>query len=236
MPAVPEIVGHRGSPRVHRENTLPSFQAAIAEGATAIELDVHATRDGHVVVHHDPVLPPGTTPAAFAGRALAELALAELEAVRLPGPGHGDYRVRTLPDVLAAVGPTVTVYVEVKARGIEALVLGAIAGAPGRTAVHAFDHRVARRVADAPAAPPTGILLESYLVDPAHALRAAGARDYWAHWKFVDRELVERVHAAGGRVVAWTVNDLEVARHFAAIGVDALCTDTPRLVREALGG
>lgn len=236
MPPLPEIVGHRGSPRLHRENTLPAFRAAIEEGATAVELDVHATRDGHVVVHHDPVLPAGTSPGSAAGAAIAATTLTELRAVRLPGPAGGEYAVPTLAEVLDAVGPTATVYVEVKATGIESLVLGAIAGLGARTPVHAFDHRIARRVADAPASPPVGVLVESYLIDPVHALRAAGARDYWANWKFIDTGLVDAIHGAGGRVVAWTVNDLDVARHFAAIGVDALCTDTPGLVRRALGG
>jgi glycerophosphoryl diester phosphodiesterase len=47
------IVGHRGSPAREPENTLRSFERAIAEGATALELDLCVTRDGHVVVWHD---------------------------------------------------------------------------------------------------------------------------------------------------------------------------------------
>ena len=48
-----EVIGHRGSPRAHLENTLGSFQRAFDVGANAVELDVHATADGAVVVHHD---------------------------------------------------------------------------------------------------------------------------------------------------------------------------------------
>src|SRR4029078_11505826 len=48
-----EIIGHRGSPRENRENTLPSFRRAFEVGADAVELDVHATLDGVVVIHHD---------------------------------------------------------------------------------------------------------------------------------------------------------------------------------------
>ncbi len=54
-PARPWIIGHRGSPRDHRENTLPSFLRAFDVGAEAIELDVHGTADGAVVIHHDAV-------------------------------------------------------------------------------------------------------------------------------------------------------------------------------------
>ena len=48
-----EIIGHRGSPRDFRENTLRSFAQAFRDGADGIELDVHGTRDGAIVVHHD---------------------------------------------------------------------------------------------------------------------------------------------------------------------------------------
>jgi len=47
------IIGHRGSPAVEVENTLPSFQRALADGANAVELDVCVTLDDHVVVWHD---------------------------------------------------------------------------------------------------------------------------------------------------------------------------------------
>src|SRR3954463_10768298 len=62
----PLRIAHRGMPRREPENTLPSFAAALAAGAQGIELDVHATADGVLVVHHDPVTRDGleilTTP------------------------------------------------------------------------------------------------------------------------------------------------------------------------------
>ena len=45
--------------------------------------------------------------------------------------------------------------------------------------------------------------------------------------------LVEAVHAVGGRVIVWTVNDVDAARALAAVGVDGLCTDRPDLLRSA---
>ena len=52
----PERIAHRGANREARENTLPAFLKALERGADGIELDVHATADGVVVVHQDPVL------------------------------------------------------------------------------------------------------------------------------------------------------------------------------------
>ena len=51
-----EIIAHRGTPRELPENSLPGFARALEAGAQGIELDVHLTADGVVVVHHDPVL------------------------------------------------------------------------------------------------------------------------------------------------------------------------------------
>ncbi|HET9425615.1 MAG TPA: glycerophosphodiester phosphodiesterase, partial [Gemmatimonadaceae bacterium] len=61
-----ERIGHRGAPRRYLENTLPAFTEAVRLGADAVELDVHVTADGQVVVHHDPALSRRVTPAAMA--------------------------------------------------------------------------------------------------------------------------------------------------------------------------
>lgn len=226
----PELIAHRGSPRRHRENTLPGFVAALDAGADAIELDVHGTADGTVVVHHDPHL--GASAGALAGRAIASLDATALLAQPLGADGA---RVPTLDDVLALCAGRATVYVEVKARGIEALVLAALGRHPHtRTAVHAFDHRLALHLAERAPAIPGGILVDAYLVDPAHALRTARARDYWPHRLMVDRPLVEAIHGAGGRVIVWTVNDPADARALAAIGVDGICTDVPEVIGPVL--
>ena len=52
----------------------------------------------------------------------------------------------------------------------------------------------------------------------------------------IDEELVSDVHAAGGEVVAWTLNDVETAAALAIMGVDAICTDRPGRLRAALRG
>src|SRR3954468_23117179 len=85
----PLRIAHRGMPRRERENTLPSFAAALAAGAQGIELDVHATADGVVVVHHDPVTSDGVEIAAAQwsdlradeGRAARAAAIPSLAAV-----------------------------------------------------------------------------------------------------------------------------------------------------------
>ncbi|MES3033008.1 MAG: glycerophosphodiester phosphodiesterase [Gemmatimonadota bacterium] len=232
MPRLPELIAHRGLPRRHRENTLPGFVAATAAGADGWELDVHGTRDGVVVVHHDPVLPAAA--GILAGAEIAELDWSELRDVAVGADGA---RIPTLDAVLDAAGSRTAVYVEVKASHIDVQVLRCLARHPDVVvAVHGFDHRVARRMVDAAPGLAVGILTDAYLLDPVHALHGAGARDYWPHRESVDRGLVDAIHAAGGRVVVWTVNDPTQARWLAEIGVDALCTDVVDELRAALAG
>lgn len=208
-------------PRKSRENTLAGFALAIEAGADGIEIDVHATRDGVVVVHHDAALscPPGSPPGSQ-GMGIRALSFAEL---RRETFGGGD--IPTLDETLAFVDGRAVLYVEIKAPDIESRVVSELALHGARAAVHSFDHRVSCTVHAIAPDIPTGILTDSYLLDPGRALRDANARDYWQRWEMIDATLVRQVHAAGGRVIAWTVNDLGAIAHLRTLGVDAVCTD-----------
>lgn len=224
-PVRPWIIGHRGSPRDHRENTLRSFRRAFDAGADAIELDVHGTADGAVVIHHDATT--NSRPGESGPRVV--IATTPLSALReIPIP---DGPIPTLSELLTQTPNDRTVFVEVKAKGIEEAVVSVIRAAAKQCAVHSFDHRVARRIRDVAPEIPVGILQTSYPIDPVRPMHDAGARDLWQHWELIDSELIERVHADGGQVVAWTVNDDHVARRLAGWGVDGICTDVPAAMR-----
>lgn len=219
-----ERIGHRGAKREFPENTIPAFKRAFERGADAVELDVHATADGVLVVHHDATLSKSSR--GLAGRAIAEVewpalaASAESAATRIP----------TLADVFGIVPAGGTVYVEVKGTSIEPLVARAVSDTRVRCAVHSFDHAsIARLKALAPRVA-RGILFDRAGTDVEAALRSTGARDVWPEWTLIDRALVERAHAAGARVIAWTVNDAAAAARLASMGVDGVCTDDVRLL------
>ena len=230
LPSRPEIVGHRGAPRELVENTLPAFARALALGADAVELDTHATRDDVVVVHHDFVPRARTAEGDPEPRPIAELTAAELRLLRFPDGST----IPTLDEVLDLLGTDATAYVELKGRAVDAPVLDVLARHRTRAAVHSFDHRAVRRALAARPGLRGGLLLSSYVLDAAALLRAAGALDLWQEWEWVDPELVAGVHAVGGRVVAWTVNEPAALRALREMGVDALCTDLPGVARDAL--
>lgn len=220
-----EIIGHRGSPRDFRENTLRSFAQAFRDGADGIELDVHGTRDGAIVVHHDPEI-PGCGP-------IAQLSLAEARQVRL----RNGEALPLLREVLELVGER-DVWIEVKSLPDqfdgELLAVMDRGPAPERYAVHSFDHRIVRRLGIARPALRRGVLLSAYLEDPVAAMRAVGATTLWQEWLQVDGELVRRVHDAGCTLIAWTVNEIGDLERLARLGVDGLCGNYPDRIRVAL--
>jgi glycerophosphoryl diester phosphodiesterase len=227
----PQLIAHRGAKLERPENTLSAFLRALELGADAVELDVHATRDRVVVVHHDATVRPAGASAA-AAREIASLSFYEARAIR--GPGDGE--IPSLAAVLDVLAGHADVYIEIKAPAIEAEVVRTIRGGPtpARCAVHSFDHRTVKQARCLAPELRGGILLSSYLVDTAAALSAAHATDCWMWWEYIDRDLLDVVHGAGGRVMAWTVNDPAAAARLTSLGVDGICSDDLPAVQRSL--
>jgi glycerophosphoryl diester phosphodiesterase len=213
MPARPLRVAHRGVPRRAPENSLPGFELALALGAEGVELDVHATRDGIVVVHHDA--------SVRWGRRIADTSFATLREHEL-APG---VVLPTLAEVCALLDGRAELFVELKGAYIEELVVNVLADYAGSVSIHSFDHAMIGRLHDGRVPYPLGVLFEEGTAGVAAAMDDFGASDVWPHFSLVDAELVEVVHARGGRVIPWTVNDTPTAVALAALGVDALCGD-----------
>ena len=218
MTVPPLRIAHRGMPRRARENTLPSFAAALAAGADGIELDVHATADGVVVVHHDPVIQ--------GGMAIARSGWPELQRAA----HSSDLQIPTLAEVCDLVEDRAELFVEIKGSGIEREVIAALAGHRGPSAIHSFDHQTISRLSRLNRRLRLGLLFEKRHPDVASMLAANGATDAWPHHTLVDGPLVDAVRGMGGRVIAWTVNDQRDIARLAALEVDGLCTDDVTLV------
>ena len=220
-----ERIAHRGAKRECPENTLPAFARAYARGADAVELDVHATADGVVVVHHDHWIGGNRVTAPQ----IAELEWAQLRTMEVGAKAGEQASVPTLEQALDETPGHATVYVEIKGRGIEQRVVDVIRRSSARCAVHSFDHDAIARVRQLAPELPRGVLFEDRATDILAALRLTDARDVWPRCDLIDAALVERVHRARGRVIAWTVNSLAEAQRLIALGVDGLCGDDVRL-------
>lgn len=181
---------------------------------------MHATRDGIVVVHHDRVV-HARHPQQPSRKAIAELSAAELEQF----PLADGTRIPSLSETLDVVGDRATVYVEIKARNIEPLVIRSIRESQATCAVHSFDHRIVKNAKAIFPAIRTGVLEVSRHIDPAASLVAASAEDLWQEVDSIDEETIERAHSVRARVIAWTANEPSQWERLYAIGVDGICTD-----------
>lgn len=223
----PLVIAHRGASGTELENSLAAFRAAASLGADAVELDVHGTADGELIVHHDETIDGTHHIAHSSASAIAQLRLANGE----PIP--------TLSQALAAVAPPLQVFVEVKSlapRWDERLfdVLDRGPSARGY-AVHSFDHRIVRRLGEKRPGLTRGVLASAYLIRPLSAMEDVGASVLWQERTVVDEGLVRMVHgSAGARIFVWTVDDMADMSRFVAWGVDGLCTNHPARGRQAV--
>ena len=223
--SAPQAIAHRGASGYEFENSPAALRRAVALGAHGVELDIHDTRDGALVVHHDPAL-AGLGP-------IAELTLDQARAHRLPN-GEPPPTLSEALGILAGLD----VWVEVKTLDphhdpalLEALAAGPT---PLRYAVHSFDHRIVARLGRAAPALRRGALLASYLMDIPAAMRLSGATTLWMEASFIDAALVHSMHAMGASVVAWTVNTEAETRRLVALGVDGICGNYPDRIRAVL--
>jgi glycerophosphoryl diester phosphodiesterase len=222
-----EIIAHRGASGEQLENSRAAFEAAIDQDADGVELDIHRTRDGQVVVHHDFHIRDHT------GRllAIADLSAEELGTLRL---SNGE-TVPTLDEVLDLTHARVVAYIEVKGTGLEQELVACLERHPeARIAVHSFDHRIAARIRDLRPSTSIGLLSASYPVSLDGFIGPVKPNALWQQSILIDEDLVRAAGALGARVIAWTENDPVHARQLIRAGVSAICTDTPGKMRAAL--
>jgi glycerophosphoryl diester phosphodiesterase len=226
----PLLLGHRGARQAAPENTFAAFDLCLEHGCDGFELDVRCTSDRRTVICHDPRLArrevAGSTYDALQGSVNR----------RRRTPGFGSRRrqvagvnLRCLEDVLAHYGSRAFLDIEIKVAGIEDLVLAALAQHPPREfVVSSFLPEVLLELRRRAGAVPLGLICD----------RA----DQLAHWpeppvelvvaqyRLVTAELIERLHAAGKRVLVWTVNDSQQMLRFAGWGADGLISDDTELL------
>jgi len=219
------VIGHRGASGHALENSLEAFRLCVENPALrcdGVELDIHSAAGGELVVHHDAELADG--------RSIAHLTAQELAAVRLPDGSP-------LPTLAQALTILASIDVFIEAKGLSVAgqqnLLGLIRAhpAPHRLHIHAFDHRIIRRLHEADTSLSLGVLSSSYPLDVASPVLMAGARTLWQEWHLIDRAMVERCNSVGIRVIAWTVNSAEAAVGLREMGVAGVCGNWPeRLV------
>lgn len=244
----PLLFGHRGASAHRPENTLASFDLALKSGATALELDVHASVDGVVVVSHD------DTGHRMAGvpRAIRTTPLHELLSWdvgfgfqdaegRRPFLGAG-YRIATLEEVLHAFPHTpLNIDVKARGRGIETQVVDTLrrARAEDRVLLASFHDDTLGRIRALGYRGPTALGRQevgrlvfaplAYLRTSAGRVQGHAAQVPLSHGplRFATPAFIDKCHRLGVRVDFWTVNDPSTALSLVEMGADGVMTDDP---------
>lgn len=247
----PLFYAHRGASFELPENTVESFARAVALGADVLETDVHVTRDGHVVLSHDPTgLRAAGVPDAVASVTLEELKRWDAGRTFADRTGARAYARRgltipTLDEILRAF-PQMPFNVDIKLRDPAAAnaVVATVraAGACERVLLTSFHFPAVQRVRALRYEGVTGLttrevltLLGLPLPLARGVLRSLGARHgvraqipyELGPVPFGTRVVLDRFHALGVPVDYWTVNDPAVARRLLAAGADGIMTDDP---------
>jgi len=228
----PLVGGHRGNPAEHPENTLASFRSAIEVGVDMIECDVHMSADGELIVIHDHTLDRTTTGSGL----VVQHTLAEL---RNMDAGDGE-RLPTLAEVCELVRGQVGLCIETKQipipyPGLEQKLIGLLRefDVIDQTAVISFHHGGVRRLKELEPRLAVGVLEGARPIDPVAILRGARADIYAPHYGAMDPELVGQVHAAGGVVGVWTVDDPAAVAWCQVCKPDSIFTNRPREILPA---
>jgi glycerophosphoryl diester phosphodiesterase len=247
---LPAVIGHRGASGELPENTLPAFERAVAQGAVVLESDVHATRDGALVLIHDDDLERTTD-----GRGrVSDHTLDELQRLdaghRFPDPAGGGFpfrgrgfRIPRLEEILEAF-PGLRFNLELKERSPE-LIEGTIAlvqrlGLEDRVLLAAAEDPVMAELRAALARTGARTAVGASAGDVLAFVRAAldgrppppGPMALQVPPSFGDRPLVtprfvEHAHAHGLIVHVWTINEPGEMERLLDLGVDGIMSDFP---------
>jgi len=246
-------VAHRGGSHLAPENTLAAFRNALNWPIEAIELDVHMSRDGHIVVLHDSTIDRLT---GCEGNIL-DLDFADLRslnaAAHFPGSWSEPQQIPTLREVLEVAKGRVQVHIEIKLSQRDGVygryphlaetVANEIRAADmlRQVLIISFDWGILPLVKSLEPVLQTGMLV-SYeawnsqasptfdpLIEQALLLKCDWIN---INQKLFTANMVTMAHERGLKLGLWTVNTLEELRNFASAGVDSLTTDRPDLFSE----
>lgn len=231
MAVVPFMaIAHRGASSYAPENTFAAYDLALEMGARHIELDVHLTTDGQVVVIHDDLLDRTTDGSGpVAAHSLAELL--RLDAGARFDPAYAGARIPTLSEVLARYGARVHLHIEIKGT-TPGLVPATVAlirqhGLEGQVTITSFHLSALEETRRIAPELPTGWLVsvvnEAIVAD---TLRL-GLTQLCPRADGVTPALVEDLHARGLVVRAWGVSDEALMRAAVDAGVDGMTVNFP---------
>lgn len=243
---VPLVIAHRGASGVEPENTVAAITKAVEIGVDLIEIDVHRTRDGHVVVMHDATV-DRTAKGAYTGP-IADLTLEQIKSLDAgiwKSVLRRGERVPTLEEALLSGDGNAIFLVENKATGIERDIAEAIrrTGMQKNVVFQSFDPNSVRAFRTLMPDVPAGVLFGAPQIDDDVERAAtmvdtalkANASIVAVHYGAVTPAFVRYIQARGLNVWVWTVDGESDMRRMIEAGVDGIITNYPEILNTVLG-
>ena len=236
-------IAHRGASGHAPENTMAAFRMAMEMGADAIELDLHQTADGHLVVLHDFSLKRTTGDP----RPVREVPLSEMKTLDAGRWWSKTYRgepIPTLEEVLELTCHRIPLYIELK-RGspfypmIETRLTDLIGRLKAHTwvTVSSFDSQALQTLHDRDPKLSLGLLTRLSEAKPILSLaQTLSARSIHISTRRFSPILLRQARAYGFRVYVYTVNQGAAMREYLNLGVDGLFTNYPDRLVSMLSG
>jgi len=218
------IIAHRGASGYEPENTLRSVKKALELGADMVEVDVHVSRDGCMVVIHDARLERTTNGKGY----VKDMTLKELKKL---DAGLGE-RIPTLEEVVQLVRGKAQLVVEMKVPGTEERVQEIEEnGLENEALITSFYHPVIRRVKELNPNVQAGVIIASRPVKPVQPAIDANANALFPKYTFVDQQMVLAAHKNNLAVYPWTMDTLSEIKPLIEMGVDGIVTNKPDVLK-----
>ena len=222
-----EVIAHRGGGDLSTENTVESIRAAIEAGATASEIDVQRTADGHYVIFHDNTLKRLCNDP----RTIQELTLEEIKKLRITAPDGHQVRIATLEEILNTAKDEINLYIELKGKS-----------AGMQMANDVYQMLVERNMVDQVRI----ISLNANLITQVEKTYPDVETEYLCYIAYgqlesmevdaigLEEELattkrIDNLHDAGKKVDVWTANSFGSIIRFMVSNVDGIITDSVQL-------
>jgi glycerophosphoryl diester phosphodiesterase len=222
-------IGHRGAKGYEPENTLVSFQKALDMQVDGIELDVHLSADGEIIVIHDETIDRTTNGKGFVNT----LSLRELKAFRI----NGKYEIPTLKEIFDLANQDCFINIELKSHEAADKVVSLIekyvtkkGWKYDRFLVSSFDWNALQQVAFLNDKIPIGILTETDLDLALAFAKFIQAKSIHPHFHLLTKENTAQIQEKGFQVFPWTINEVEDIQKIKTFNVNGIITDFPNRI------
>jgi glycerophosphoryl diester phosphodiesterase len=219
-------IAHRGAKGYEPENTLQAFQKALDLNADGIELDVHLSADGHIIVIHDETINRTTNGKGFVNN----LSLSELKSFLI----EDQYEIPTLNEVFDLTDKKCLINIELKGAGTASKVVALIEEYISdknwnyeHFIISSFDWNMLEEVHILNSNIAIGVLTEENLDAALAFAEVVKAKAIHPDYQLLNQENTKEIQQKGFLVLPWTVNSEEDIQKIKSYNVDGIISDFP---------